>query len=108
MTISIDDRPTCFGVNWNVGLTTAENQFKQWGFVNITDFKILKVLNGNTARNEVIAEAKKQDKKYFFKGSYDWGITADSAIYEFTYDIFTGDLKPGNKYMANWDGKSNE
>lgn len=106
--VNVDDSPKCFGVHFNVPNNEAENQFKLWGFTGIKNFKKLRVLNGNTARTEVIASAVKQDAKYFFRGSYDWNIGNDAAIYLFNYDSYTGDLIDGDndtiKFAANWSG----
>ena len=106
--VNIDDSLKCFAVHWNIDIKKAEKHFSDLGFVGIKDFKKNKVLNGNTARDEVIASAKKQEAKYFFQGSYDWGVTDDSAIYEFNYSEYTGDLIDGDnddiKFAANWSG----
>ena len=108
MNVSIDDSLTCYGVHWNQDLKDAQAQFESWGFVGIHDFTKLKVMNGNTARTEVAAEAKRQDAKYYFVGNYDWGVTNDSAIYRFSYTAYAGGLIDGSgdvEHAANWSGK---
>lgn len=106
--VNIDNNPTVVAVHWNVDLKTAKETFKNWGFNNITNFSKESILNGNAARTEAIAIAKKQNIKYYFNGSYDFGATEDSAIYKFEYSSYTGDLIDGDndtiKYAANWSG----
>ena len=107
--VNVDDSLKCFGVHWDVPDNEAKKQFEDWGFVGIKNFKKNKVLNGNTARTEVIASARKQECKDYFVGSYDWGVTDDSAIYEFNYSEYTGDLINGKEgsdasLSAAWSG----
>ena len=103
----VDNSNLCFGVHWNTALHIAKAQFEDWGFNGIREFSKESVVNGNDARNDVIASAKKQNAKYFFVGSYDWGATADSAVYKFRFSSYTGDLIDGTgdaEYSAAWSG----
>lgn len=105
--VNVDDSLKCFAVHWSIDIKDAEKHFSDLGFVGIKDFKKNKVLNGNAARKKVVSSAKKQDAKWFFQGNYDWNVTDDSAIYEFNYSEFTGDLIDGSgdyEYAANWSG----
>lgn len=91
--VSIDDKQTCVGVHWNTGLEAAERQFSRWGFRGISDFHKVEVLNGNEARTHVLDIARRQDVKCYWRGNYDWGVGADSAIYRFSYDEYVGDVQ---------------
>lgn len=107
--VNIDDSLTCYGVHWNVDLPAAQRQFEAWGFRGISGIDKLRVLNGNPARREAIAEAKRQGAKWYMKGNYDAGVTDDSAIYRFSYTAFTGDLISGSgdwESFAGWSGHS--
>ena len=108
MSEDIDNSNLCFGVHWDTSKAQAEAQFRQWGFNGIHEFSKESILNGNDARNDAIANAKSQNAKYYFVGNYDWGTTADSAIYKFRYSSYTGDLIDGDnddiKHAANWSG----
>ena len=90
MTVSLDDRRTCLGVHWNQSERVARKQFEQWGFHGIEGLKKDAVLNGNEARTSARDEAIRRDATYFWVGDYDWGVGQDSAIYEFTYSVYTG------------------
>ena len=108
MSEDIDNSNLVYSVHWNIPLNEAERQFYRWGFNGIRDFTKESVLNGNDARTDVIASAKKQNAKYYFVGNYDWGTTADSAIYRFRYTSYTGALIDGTgdaEYSAAWSGK---
>ena len=104
----IDNSNLCFGTHWNTDLNDAQKQFEAWGFNGIREFTKESVLNGNTARQECMANAKSQNAKAFWVGNYDWGTTADSAVYRFRYSSYTGPLENGEsddaKHMANWSG----
>ena len=105
--VSVDDQLTALAVHWNTGLADARLQFEQWGFRGIEGFKKIAVLNGNAARTRVrdTVLSRKGDWRYFWMGSYDWGVTADSAIYQFGYDAYVGSdtvSGPDAKWMANW------
>ena len=107
MSEDLDNSNLCFGVHWNVPIKNAIEQFDKWGFNGIREFSKQSVVNGNDARNDVIASAKKQNAKYFFVGSYDWGVTDDSAVYKFRFSSYTGDLIDGGgdaEYSAAWSG----
>ena len=110
--VSVDDSLTCFGVHWNTSLNAARDQFEKWGFKGITNFAhFAGPLNGNDARKQVVAEAKRQGDghKYYFVGNYDWGVTRDSAIYKFNYSGYAGHLSDGSgdwEYFAGWSGKN--
>ena len=90
MTVSLDDRRTVLAVHWNMPLGAACRQFEDWGFVGIEGLKRDCVLNGNAARTKARDNAIARGDMYFWVGSYDWGIGNDSAIYEFTYSVYTG------------------
>ena len=90
MSVSLDDRRTCLAVHWNVPLEDAQRHFTEWGFEGIADFKQDCVLNGNDARTKARDNAIDRGAMYFWVGSYDWGVTRDSAIYEFSYSVYTG------------------
>ena len=105
--VSVDDSLTCWGVHWNIDTAHAREQFRQWGFQGIDGFRKVDVLNGNAARTHVrdLVLSKKGGNRYYWKGNYDWGVTADSAIYTFSYDIYTGEdhvSGPDAKWMANY------
>ena len=91
MDVSLDDRRTCLGVHWNVPEAVAKAQFEQWGFQDVEGFKKDAVLNGNAARNMARANAIWREAMYFWVGNYDWGVSNDSAIFEFTYSVYTGE-----------------
>ena len=107
--VSIDDDPKCYAVHW-WKRTDAEviGTSQSWGFNGITNLKREGGhINGNAARKEVVAIAKKQDCKWFFRGSYDWNVDADAQIYSFNYSSYTGDLHDGTgdwKTFAGWSG----
>ena len=90
MSVSLDDRRTVLGVHWNVPESVAKAQFEQWGFQQIEGFKKDAILNGNAARRMAQTNAIYRDALYFWVGSYDWGVSNDSAIYEFTCSVYTG------------------
>ena len=90
MSVSLDDRRTCLGVHWDVPPSVARRQFAKWGFHGIDGFKKNAVLNGNEARTAVRDEAIRRDATYFWVGDYDWGVGQDSAVYEFTFSLYTG------------------
>ena len=94
MTVSLDDRRTCLGVHWHMAEKAARNQFAKWGFEGIEGFKRDCTLNGNEARTKARDNAIARGATYFWVGDYDWGVGDDSAIYEFTYDVYTG---PGGR-----------
>ena len=108
--VSVDDRLTCHAVHWDVPAGQARTQFENWGFHDIQDLVVTdRPINGNTARTQVQAMAKRNPgHKWYFKGNYDWGVTADSAIFTFTYSAFTGDLINGSEDVwgnfAGWSG----
>ena len=90
MDVSLDDRRTCLGVHWRMSDEPAQAQFAQWGFEGIEGFKRVAVLNGNEARVKARDNAIARGTMYFWVGNYDWGVTADSAIYEFSFSVYTG------------------
>ena len=90
MTVSLDDRRTCLAVHWDVPPSVARRQFTFWGFEGIDGFRKDCVLNGNEARTKARDNAIARGSMYFWVGDYDWGIGPDSAIYEFTYSVYTG------------------
>ena len=94
MDVAVDDRRTCLGVHWNVPETEAKTQFWRWGFEGIEGFKRVAVLNGNEARVKARDNAIARGAMYFWVGNYDLGTMNDSAIYEFTYSVYTG---PGGR-----------
>lgn len=104
----VDNSNLCFGCHWNTTLREAIDQFQRWGFNGIHEFSKERVLNGNDARNEVIANAKAQNAKYYFNGSYDWNVGDDSAVYRFRFSSYTGELVDGDnadiRYAADWSG----
>lgn len=108
MSEDIDNTNVCFGVHFNVSLEDAKKQFEDWGFNGIHNFTKEKVLNGNTAREDVIANAKEQNARYYFNGSYDWNVGNDAAIYRFRFSSYTGELANGDdetiKFFAGWSG----
>ena len=108
MSEDIDNTNVCFGVHFNVSLEDAKKQFEDWGFNGIHNFTKEKVLNGNAAREDVIANAKEQNARYYFNGSYDWNVGNDAAIYRFRFSSYTGELANGDdetiKFFAGWSG----
>ena len=90
MSVSLDDRRTCLGVHWRMSDEPAQAAFEHWGFQNVEGFRRDCVLNGNEARTKARDNAIARGAMYFWVGDYDWGVTADSAIYEFTYSVYTG------------------
>ena len=90
MSVSLDDRRTVLGVHWNVSPMRAEQQFRDWGFQQIGWFRKDCILNGNDARTKARDNAIARGAMYFWVGDYDWGVDDDSAIYEFTYSVYTG------------------
>lgn len=103
-TVSIDDSLTCYGVHWNVSVYEARAQFAAWGFTCIQNFKKLEVLNGNAARTKARDIAIRKDARYFWVGDYDVGVGDDSAIYQFTYDAYTGDSRETGETAKHWAG----
>ena len=107
MSADIDNSNLVFGVHWNVSLADAKRKFSDWGCNGIHEFTKERVMNGNEARKEVVANAKSQNAKYLFVGNYDWGTTADSAVYRFRITSWTGPLIDGTgdvKFAVNWSG----
>ena len=105
--VTVDDRLTCYAVHWNVPVEEARKVFVEWGFRGIDGLRKIDVLNGNAARTHVrdLVLSKKGGNRYYWRGSYDWGVTADSAIYEFSYDIYDGEdhvTGPDAKWMASY------
>ena len=105
--VSVDDKLTCLGVHWNTGLEAAEKQFAEWGFRGISDFAKVAVMNGNAARTHVrdTVLSRKGSYRYYWQGSYDWGVGNDSAVYEFEYTLYAGEETvsgPDARWMANW------
>lgn len=90
MDVSLDDRRTCLAVHWNVDLGTACRQLIEWGFHDVQGVRKAAVLNGNDARVKARDNAIARGAMYFWVGNYDWGVEADSAIYEFSYAVYTG------------------
>ena len=105
--IQLDEPQTCIGVHWNVHEVTAQRQFESWGFRGIKGLHKEEVLNGNDAREHVLDIARRQDIKCFWRGDYDVGVGADSAIYRFDYDEYVGASEvhgdgPEAKLHADW------
>ena len=108
--VSVDDKLTARMVHWNTDLESAEHQAHEWGFRGIEGFEKVEVLNGNAARTEALNIALRRyddGVRCFWRGSYDWGATADSAIYSFGYDSYVGDSQvhgdnPEAKAHADW------
>ena len=104
----IDNSNLVFGVHWDTDVASAEAQFRSWGCNGIHDFTKERVMNGNAAREAVIASAKEQNARYLFNGSYDWGTGADSAVYRFRVTSYTGELVNGDdetiKFCLAWSG----
>lgn len=92
-TISIDDALTCFGVAWNYSTSQAEKFFSDHGFQGVKNVEKQEVLNGNAARwaAKDAADKRGEGHTYWWLGNYDWGVTADSAVYRFDYTGFTGE-----------------
>ena len=90
MDVAVDDRRVALCVHWNVPESVAKAQFEQWGFQGIEGFKKDCMLNGNAARTKARDNAIARGDMYFWVGDYDWGVSNDSAIYEFSYSVYTG------------------
>ena len=107
--ITIDKPLECVGVHWaSPSLADAEQQFRDWGFDSIRNFRKERTGNGNDLRNKVVSIAKKQDIRYFFVGNFDATIGDNAAIYRFEYDEYSGPMVDGDgdaKYNAAWSGK---
>ena len=88
--VSIDSSPNVLAVHWNVPIAEAREHFRAVGFHGIGSISKLAVENGNAAREHARAQAIREGCFYFWQGSYDWGVEADSAIYAFTYELYTG------------------
>ena len=105
--VEIDDSPTVYAVHYNTSIEDATKHFTDAGFNNVRSMvKQDPGCNCNNARKQVVAIAKRQGKKAFFQGGWDYSA-GRCAIYEFTYDSYTGDLHDGTgdwEYMANWSG----
>ena len=89
--IQVDNPKSCIGVHWDVGHLEAIQQFVDWGFRGISGFHKVQVLNGNLARTQALAIAVRDDGvSCFWRGSYDAGVGADSALYRFDYEEYVG------------------
>ena len=112
--VSLDGDLHCFAVHWQRSLDEVKGQMEAWGFNGIKNLQTEGGhINGNKARTEVVAMAKKHDAKYYFKGNYDWNgdIPHDAQIYSFDYSSYSGDLTNGDaskddylNYFAGWSG----
>lgn len=105
--VQVDTPMTCLGVHWDCHEATAERQFERWGFRGIAGFHKVEVLNGNEARSQALDGARRQGIKCFWRGDYDWGVTADSGLYRFDYDEYVGESRvhgdtPDAKLHADW------
>ena len=102
----------CIGVHWDTDLKTAEKQFFDWGFREITHFrKVQGNINGNTARDKAqeIAEEQFPAVRAYWVGSFDANWTAgDSALYRFTYGEYIGPRTEVNVFHADYDGHSGQ
>ena len=104
----IDNSNLCFGVHYDKPVEEAQEQFRIWGFNGIRSFTKERAMQGNDARRVVIAEAKKENAKWFFIGNYDASIGNDAAVYRFRFTSYTGDLQDGTgdwKFYAGWSGR---
>lgn len=107
--VNVDDSLRCMAVHyWQRTDEQVRQQFSEWGFNGIKNLQREGPhLNGNAARKEVVAMAKKQDAKWYFRGNYDWSAVADAQIYSFSYSSYTGDMHDGTgdwEYFAGWSG----
>ena len=108
--VQVDSPLTCYGCHWNTTDAEAERQFQEWGFRDIKGFEKVEVLNGNPARTKALDIAVRQygdGVRCFWRGSYDWGATPDSAIYQFDYGSYVGDSQvhgdtPEARAHADW------
>ena len=90
--VQVDTPMTCVGVHWDVHPAAAQAHFQSWGFRGIASFTKVEVVNGNAARRKVLDIARREGIKCFWRGSYDWGVTNDSAIYRFDYEEYIGEV----------------
>ena len=91
--VALDDSLKCFAVHWNVLNIDAKQHFEHLGFRGVDNFTKMAVLNGNKAREQarLNAIAHGDGSTWFWRGSYDWGVGRDSAIYVFDYTGYVGD-----------------
>ena len=108
--VQVDSPLSCRMVHWNVSEPEAARQAHEWGFRDIGTIDKVEVLNGNAARTKALDIALRQyddGVRCFWRGSYDWGATADSAIYQFDYGSYVGESHvhgdtPEAKAHADW------
>ena len=108
--VQVDSPLSARMVHWNVTDAEAERQAQEWGFRGVRAFEKVEVLNGNAARSKALDMALRQHDdgvRCFWRGDYDWGATADSAIYAFDYDSYVGGSQvhgdtPEARAHADW------
>ena len=89
--VQIDSPMTAVAVHWNVDPEVALYQLETWGFRGVQGLTKVEVLNGNAARTKALDIAKRQGIKCFWRGDYDWGVMADSALWRFDYEEYVGE-----------------
>lgn len=102
VSVSVDDRPTCYGVHYECSPAEATAHFESRGFRDIGPIvKLDSDCNCNDARRSAVAIAKRQNKTWFFEGQWDYSA-GRCAIYEFTYGGYVGATRKGSEGDYAW------
>ena len=105
--VNINDDLKCFGLHYQIDLDKAKKHFEDEGFQGISNFNLLYPIGCNDGRKKVIAIAKRQEAKWYFRGEWDYSA-AGCGIYEFSYKGFVGELQNGDEdtwgNFAGWSG----